>query len=87
MIEPSNTEQPGGDNEPAATQAAGKINLLGMNSEQLRAFLVELGEKPFRVNQVKKWIHQYGVTDFNAMTDLSTVLRERLNTVAEIRPP
>lgn len=63
------------------------VNLLGMSRAQLEHFLQELGEKPFRAQQLLKWIHQQGVTDFDAMTNISKTLRERLKAVAEIRPP
>jgi 23S rRNA (adenine2503-C2)-methyltransferase len=63
------------------------INLLGMNKQALEAFLLEIGEKPFRAVQLQKWIHQQGVIDFDQMTNISKPLRERLKTLAEIRPP
>lgn len=62
-------------------------NLLGMNKQALEAFLHTIGEKPFRAVQLMKWIHQQGVTDFDLMTNISKDLREKLKTVAEIRPP
>lgn len=62
-------------------------NLLGLNKQALEEFLTTLGEKPFRAVQLLKWIHQQGVTDFDAMTNISKPLREKLKTVAEIRPP
>jgi 23S rRNA (adenine2503-C2)-methyltransferase len=62
-------------------------NLLGMSRKELENFLQGLGEKPFRAVQLLKWIHQQGVTDFDAMTNISKTLRERLKEVAEIRPP
>jgi 23S rRNA (adenine2503-C2)-methyltransferase len=66
----------------------GKLaNLLGMSRTELETFLEALGEKPFRAVQLLKWIHQQGVTDFDAMTNISKTLRERLKEVAEVRPP
>ncbi|HWK54766.1 MAG TPA: 23S rRNA (adenine(2503)-C(2))-methyltransferase RlmN [Hyphomicrobiales bacterium] len=62
-------------------------NLLGMSRAQLEAFLAELGEKPFRAVQLQKWMHQQGVIDFDAMSNISKVLRDKLKQVAEIRPP
>lgn len=62
-------------------------NLLGLGRQQMEAFLLELGEKPFRAIQLLKWIHQVGVTDFDAMTNISKDLRARLKECAEIRPP
>ncbi len=64
-----------------------KINLLGLSKQQLEAFLLDLGEKPFRAIQLMKWIHQFGVTDFDEMTNISKDLRARLKECAEVRPP
>ncbi len=64
-----------------------KINLLGMTIGQLEAFFLELGEKRFRGSQVMKWMHHYGVSDFNDMTNMSKALRLQLAEVAEIRGP
>ena len=55
-----------------------RINLLDFNRAALEAFFVEHGEKPFRARQLMQWIHQRGVTDFAAMTDMSKPLREFL---------
>jgi len=64
-----------------------RVNLLGMSRAKLEQFFVGLGEKPFRAQQVLKWIHQEGVDNFDAMTNIGKALRLRLNEVAEIRPP
>lgn len=64
-----------------------RVNLLGLDAAGLEAFFAGLGEKSFRATQVMKWVHQQGVLDFEAMTNLSKVLRARLRDVAEIRPP
>jgi 23S rRNA (adenine2503-C2)-methyltransferase len=64
-----------------------RTNLLGLSKTQLEAFLLTLGERPFRAAQLQKWMHQMGVIDFDAMTNISKALRERLKEVAEIRPP
>jgi 23S rRNA (adenine2503-C2)-methyltransferase len=63
------------------------VNLLGLTREQLGAWFSQIGEKPFRATQVMKWIHQYGVTDFAQMTNLSAKLRGRLAELAEVRAP
>lgn len=62
-------------------------NLLGLSRAGLRAFFAGLGEKPFRADQLSRWMHQRGVTDFAAMSDMSQALRQRLAEVAEVRPP
>jgi 23S rRNA (adenine2503-C2)-methyltransferase len=64
-----------------------KTNLLGLSREKMTEFCLSLGEKPFRAQQLLKWIHHHGVDDFDAMTNVSKVLRERLKLCAEIRPP
>ena len=64
-----------------------KVNLLGLTRQGMEEFFVSIGEKPFRASQVLKWIHQFGVADFDAMTNISKVLRTRLQALAEIRAP
>ena len=64
-----------------------KINLLDLNRKQMREFFAELGEKPFRADQVMKWIYHYCFDDFDQMTDINKVLRAKLKEVAEIRAP
>ncbi|KFC51583.1 50S rRNA methyltransferase [Halomonas sp. SUBG004] len=48
---------------------------------------MSIGEKKFRATQVMKWMHQEGIDDFTAMTNLSKALRDKLSQVAEIRGP
>jgi 23S rRNA (adenine2503-C2)-methyltransferase len=64
-----------------------KINLLDFNRAGLRAYFSELGEKPFRADQVMKWIYQQGVADFEQMTNLNKVLRGKLIEQCEVRAP
>ena len=64
-----------------------RTNLMGLTLPQMQAFFLEQGEKPFRAQQVLKWIHHAGVTSFAEMTNLSKGLREKLEAVAEVRPP
>jgi 23S rRNA (adenine2503-C2)-methyltransferase len=64
-----------------------KVNLLGLSREQMEVFFADMGEKAFRATQVLKWIYQEGAEDFDTMTNLSKVLRERLKEVAELRLP
>ncbi|OTA15252.1 hypothetical protein Xvie_02918 [Xenorhabdus vietnamensis] len=68
-------------------QKNGKINLLDLNRKQMRQFFVDMGEKPFRADQVMKWIYHYCYDDFEQMTDINKVLRAKLQQVAEIRAP
>lgn len=62
-----------------------KINLLGLNRQDMEAFFTELGEKAFRASQLIKWIHQLNVTDFDQMTNLSKSLRAQLKEKACIQ--
>ncbi|MBA6412666.1 23S rRNA (adenine(2503)-C(2))-methyltransferase RlmN [Parahaliea sp. F7430] len=64
-----------------------KVNLLGLTRDQMEAFFLELGEKKFRAQQVLKWIHHAGVTQIEDMSNLGKALREKLQRVAEVRPP
>ncbi len=63
------------------------INLLNFDRDRLRAYFSELGEKPFRGDQVLQWLHQYGCDDVNAMTNISTALRQRLAAITVIDAP
>ncbi|HGJ5876471.1 MAG TPA: bifunctional tRNA (adenosine(37)-C2)-methyltransferase TrmG/ribosomal RNA large subunit methyltransferase RlmN [Arsenophonus sp.] len=64
-----------------------KVNLLDMNRKQMRQFFIDMGEKPFRANQVMKWIYHHCYDDFDLMTDINKALRTKLKSVAEIRAP
>jgi len=62
-------------------------NLLDADRTTLGNWLSEWGEPSFRAQQIVQWIHHYGVTDFDAMTNLSKSLRARLNNDAVITFP
>ncbi|MFA5679044.1 MAG: 23S rRNA (adenine(2503)-C(2))-methyltransferase RlmN [Pseudomonas sp.] len=64
-----------------------KVNLLGLTQAKLEAFFEELGEKRFRAGQVMKWIHHFGVDNFDDMSNIGKALREKLKARAEIRGP
>ena len=66
---------------------ADKLKLLGLPEAGLATYFAGIGEKPFRARQVLQWIHQRGVSDFAAMTDLSKRLRERVAASAELKVP
>ena len=72
---------------PAVPNKNGKINLLDLNRQQMREFFKEMGEKPFRADQVMKWMYHYCSDNFDDMTDINKVLRNKLKEVAEIRAP
>ena len=63
------------------------VNLLDLDAAGMADFFAEHGEKPFRARQVLRWLHRFGACDFDAMTDIAKSLREKLKSIAEIRPP
>ncbi|MBW5411562.1 23S rRNA (adenine(2503)-C(2))-methyltransferase RlmN [Pseudomonas luteola] len=69
------------------SNTVGKTNLLGLTQPQMEQFFESIGEKRFRAGQVMKWIHHFGVDDFDAMSNLGKALREKLKACAEIRGP
>ena len=64
-----------------------KINLMDLTRQQMREFFAELGEKPFRADQLVKWIYHFGEDNFDNMTNINKKLREKLKSVAEIKAP
>ncbi len=64
-----------------------KINLMDLTRQQMRGFFAELGEKPFRADQLVKWIYHFGEDNFDNMTNINKKLREKLKAVAEIKAP
>src|SRR5690349_22754175 len=71
----------------AEVSLTGRTNLLDFTLPRLTEWFAREGEKPFRAKQVFRWIHQRGVADFDAMTDLAKSLRDKLNARAEVRAP
>ena len=53
-------------------------NIKDYNLEDLKKEMIELGEKPFRAEQIFKWVHQEKVKTFEEMTNLSLELRKKL---------
>ena len=62
------------------------VNLLDLDLEGLAVFCERLGEKRFRAVQLFRWIHQKGASQFDDMSDLAKSLREKLKSVACIKP-
>ena len=53
-------------------------NIKNYNLDELKQELINLGEKPFRAEQIFKWIFEENVTSFDEMTNISLELREKL---------
>ena len=64
-----------------------KVNFLGYTKAQWEALLEQLGEKPYRSQQILKWIHHRYIDDFADMSDISKRLRDQLAEIGEIREP
>ena len=55
-----------------------KKNILNYDLDDLKQEMKNIDEKPFRAEQIFKWLHQDKVTTFDEMTNLSLALREKL---------
>ncbi len=57
-----------------------KTDIRNLSRDQIKDYLVELGESAFRAKQVYSWLWQKSAKSFDEMTNLSITLRETLNT-------
>ncbi|WP_426663975.1 23S rRNA (adenine(2503)-C(2))-methyltransferase RlmN [Rhodanobacter aciditrophus] len=76
---------PATSSDPTGT--AGKVNLLDFDRQGLRDFFAQLGEKPYRAEQVMKWIYHHLESDFANMTDVGKALRAKLEASCHVGPP
>lgn len=53
--------------------------LLGLTTQELEKVVIELGQPAYRGRQIATWLYRRGAETFEAMTDLSRDLRERLS--------
>jgi 23S rRNA (adenine2503-C2)-methyltransferase len=63
------------------------VDLMGMGRTNMVRFFGNMGEKPFRADQVTKWIHQHGAASFDEMTNISRELRQRLSDLSVVDGP
>jgi 23S rRNA (adenine2503-C2)-methyltransferase len=63
------------------------VNLLDLDSAALDQLVHSLGERAFRARQLKRWVHRFGASDFEAMTDLARSLRVKLGVAACVAAP
>ncbi len=61
----------------AVTKEA-QTELLGLTEEELREFMIALGEKPYRARQLHDAIYRRRITSLDAMTELPKTLRRIL---------
>lgn len=61
-----------------------RTDIKSLNLEELTAFLVSAGEKPFRAKQLYEWIHQKLAASYDEMTNLPKTLKEKLSEMADL---
>ncbi|MGJ7922444.1 23S rRNA (adenine(2503)-C(2))-methyltransferase RlmN [Neobacillus sp. LXY-4] len=61
------------------TPSEDKRSIYSLRLEELRVWLAENGEKPFRAEQVFDWLYKKRVASFEEMSNLSKGLREKLD--------
>jgi 23S rRNA (adenine2503-C2)-methyltransferase len=77
---------------PATPLAPPKPNLAGLTRAELQAALVEAGvvrpeKAKMRMSQVWRWLHHYGVTDFDRMSDVAKETRAAIAEAFTIARP
>ena len=75
-----------------AAKPVSAVNLSGLTREGLRQALVDGGAVPadkarMRASQIWRWMHQFGATDFAAMTDVAKDTRAKLAETFTIARP
>jgi 23S rRNA (adenine2503-C2)-methyltransferase len=70
----------------------GRPNLAGLTRPQLQAALIESGvtgpeKSRMRANQIWRWVHHYGVTDFERMSDIAKETRAALSHAFDLGRP
>ncbi|HSC26665.1 MAG TPA: 23S rRNA (adenine(2503)-C(2))-methyltransferase RlmN [Vicinamibacterales bacterium] len=63
------------------------LDVAGCELDELERALERRGAQRFHARQIYQWVHRRGVTDFDAMTDLSRALRARLGDECRITTP
>jgi len=84
-----NQVDPGASNEVKGEikKEMKKVNLLNFDRQGLRDYFASINEKPFRADQLMKWIYQAGESDFDAMTNMNKDLRAKLKNNCVIEAP
>ena len=63
------------------------INLLGLDAPALTQLVGQWGGKPFRAQQLQKWVHQRNTSCFDDMTDLARDFRAQLTEQCVVQAP
>jgi 23S rRNA (adenine2503-C2)-methyltransferase len=83
-------EMPSADNSVTPAVASGRraaIDLLGRSEDELRAWMIELGEPAYRGAQLYHALYAERRSDFSSMTNIPAALRARLESESRIGLP
>ena len=61
-----------------------KIEIKGLSKEELKEFLVSIGEQKFRGEQIYNWIYDQLIFDFNKMINLPLAIRHKLDEMCDL---
>ena len=62
-------------------------NLFGMSREALARLAGDLGEPPYRANQIYSWLYRRRARSLDEMTDLSRAFRDKIAATYDVRWP
>ena len=57
------------------------LNFYSTSEEEVLAIFKSIGQPAFRFKQVKQWVYEKGVVDFNEMNNLPVELRKKLGQI------
>ena len=55
------------------------IAINSLSKDELKKYIIKLGEKEYRANQLWRWIYVNGVKSFKSMSDIGVNLRDKLS--------
>jgi len=61
-----------------------KINMVGLNNEEMRQLMQSLGESTYRGDQLFNWIYKKRIRTFDEMSNFSLRFRQRIAELADI---
>lgn len=64
-----------------------RIDLQGLDEQELTALVTGMGEPPYRARQIMHWLYRRCEADMSRMSDLPKAFRERLAAVAYVGRP
>ena len=64
-----------------------KIDINSLELNELKEYIMSLGEKTFVAKQIYSWLHVKNAESFDEMTNLSKALRQKLSDNYELYKP